>query len=127
MNAKEELITHIGSRQVEYVAIDREHGYQKSERIEGRLNDVLEKLDFEYDNGYGSQCLVGTIWYTDGTWSERGEYDGSEWWEHKERPPFPTAKPEPTDEVTALRAQVESLEIELNIARNILNALDVDP
>ncbi len=127
MNAKEELITHIGSRQAEYVALDRKHDCRKSERIEGRLNDVLEKLDFEYDNGYGAQYLTGTIWYTDGTWSERGEYDGSEWWEHKERPPLPTAKPEPTDEVATLRSQVESLEIELSIARNILHAIAVDP
>lgn len=127
MNAKQELLEHIGSRQVEYVAIDRKHDYHKSECIEGRLDKVLPQLDFEYDNGYGGQCLTGTIWYTDGTWSERGEYDGSEWWEHKERPHLPTANPEPTDEVAALRAQVESLEIELSIARNILNALDVDP
>jgi hypothetical protein len=126
MNAKQELLDHIGSRQVEYVVIDREHDDHKSERIEGRLNDVLEKLDFEYDNGYGAQYLTGTIWYTDGTWSERGEYDGSEWWEHKERPPLPSMKVEPTDEVTTLRAQVESLEIELNIARNMLNTLDVE-
>jgi len=95
MNAKQELLDHIGSRQVEYVVIDREHDDHKSERIEGRLDDALEKLDFEYDNDYGCQYLAGTIWYTDGTWSERGEYDGSEWWEHKERPPLPTAKPEP--------------------------------
>mgnify|MGYP000630626643 CR=1 FL=1 len=46
-------------------------------------------LDFEYDSGYGGQNLFGTIWYEDGTWSERGEYDGSEWWEHRERPQIP--------------------------------------
>lgn len=40
----------------------------------------LESLDFEYDDGYGTQELYGCIWYTDGTWSSRGEYDGSEWW-----------------------------------------------
>jgi hypothetical protein len=127
MNAKEELITHISSREVEYVYVERKITYDKYESIEGKLDDVLVKLDFEYDNGYGGQELTGAIWYTDGTWSERGEYDGSEWWEHKERPPLPTAKREPTDEVSALRAQVESLEIELSIARNILHAIAVDP
>ena len=52
-------------------------------------NAFIESLDFEYDNGYGGQELFGTIWYTDGTWSDRGEYDGSEWWEHHECPTIP--------------------------------------
>ena len=47
----------------------------------------LEEINVEYDNGYGGQELYGIIWYTDGkTWSERGEYDGSEWWEFREVP-----------------------------------------
>lgn len=40
----------------------------------------LGSLGFEYDSGWGCQELYGCIWYTDGTWSSRGEYDGSEWW-----------------------------------------------
>jgi len=40
-------------------------------------------LNIEYDSGYGSQELDGYIWYADGTWSDRGEYDGSEWWQHQ--------------------------------------------
>lgn len=44
------------------------------------------QIDKNYDSGYGGQELFGTIWYTDGTWSERGEYDGSEWWALKECP-----------------------------------------
>ena len=43
-------------------------------------------MNFEYDNGFGGQELYGTIWLKDGTWCTRGEYDGSEWWEHHERP-----------------------------------------
>lgn len=40
-----------------------------------------------YDNGFGSQSInetlliVGKDW-----WLERAEYDGSEWWEYKEKP-----------------------------------------
>ena len=49
----------------------------------------LSAINFEYDAGYGGQEVFGTIWYKDGTWSERGEYDGSEWWEHKTRPEIP--------------------------------------
>ena len=43
--------------------------------------------NFEYDSGYGgteierSLLIVGDTW-----WLERGEYDGSEWWEFKEHP-----------------------------------------
>lgn len=43
-------------------------------------------LDFEYHNGYGGQNFFGVIWYEDGTWSSRGEYDGSEWWEYNAVP-----------------------------------------
>ena len=49
----------------------------------------LTQIDYIYDSGYGGQELFGTIWYTDGTWSTRGEYDGSEWWEHNQVPEIP--------------------------------------
>jgi len=53
------------------------------------LVSFLSSINREYDNGFGGQELYGTIWYTDGTWSTRGEYDGSEWWEHHEVPAVP--------------------------------------
>lgn len=89
MNAKKELIDHIQARVVKYVRVVREISYDNKETIEGALADVLPKLDFEYDNGFGSQELEGTVWYADGTWSDRREYDGSEWWEHHVCPPLP--------------------------------------
>ena len=49
----------------------------------------LEAIDYEYDSGYGGQEVFGNIWYKDGTWSERGEYDGSEWWAYKTVPVIP--------------------------------------
>ena len=49
----------------------------------------LQSLDFEYHDGFGTQELFGTIWYTDGTWSERYEYDGRENWVQKEIPVIP--------------------------------------
>ncbi|OOC83296.1 hypothetical protein [Enterobacter cloacae] len=52
-------------------------------------NLFLQKLDFKYDDGYGGQELFGNIWYEDGTFSIRGEYDGSEWWEYMHCPPIP--------------------------------------
>lgn len=38
----------------------------------------------EYDSGYGSQMINPSlkIIMRDGTWYERREYDGSEWWQH---------------------------------------------
>jgi hypothetical protein len=29
------------------------------------------------------------VWLDDGTWLSRGEYDGSEWWEHNQLPTIP--------------------------------------
>ena len=51
--------------------------------------NFLKSIDFMYDNGFGGQILFGNIWYADGSWSERAEYDGSEWWEHKTMPEIP--------------------------------------
>jgi hypothetical protein len=93
-NAKQEFLNHIGhtSMQTEVLCAIIEcqsvliltTGYTKED-----WNDFLNKLDFHYDNGYGGQELFGTIWYTDGTWSERGEYDGSEWWTYHICPKIP--------------------------------------
>ena len=89
-NAKNELFEHIEGREVELVRIvfGCRHGSQPQKKIEGDLETVLPQLDFDYDCGFGGQNLFGFVWYKDGTWSERGEYDGSEWWKHKKRPPL---------------------------------------
>ena len=85
-NAKTELLAHIKERKVKYVYVRK---IEDEEEIEGTLEEVLPLLDFDYEAGYGSQELDGTIWYTDGTWSEREEYDGLEWWHYKKCPPCP--------------------------------------
>ena len=54
-----------------------------------QLEVFIDSLDFDYDNGYGTQELYGTVWLSDGSWLMRGEYDGSEWWEHLFPPPIP--------------------------------------
>ena len=51
--------------------------------------EFLDGLDFDYDDGYGGQELFGTIWFVDGTYATRAEYDGSEWWEHHKYPEIP--------------------------------------
>lgn len=51
----------------------------------------IERADTEYDNGIGApevaQDLV--IVLRDGSWMERAEYDGSEWWSLKRTPRMP--------------------------------------
>lgn len=53
--------------------------------------DFKKNADIDYDSGYGSSkvaqdlLVVGENW-----WLERGEYDGSEWWDYKEMPKEPT-------------------------------------
>jgi len=90
MNAKRELLNHIANRQVKYVQINHELDWGDSNtKIEGTLEEVLPRLDFDYDMGYGHQELFGTIWYNDGSWSDRGEYDGGEWWQYQKCPPLP--------------------------------------
>ena len=84
MNAKEELIKHVASKEVAFVSIIFNENYiYDLIVVKGKLEEVLPLLDFEYDDGFGMQELFGYIWYTDGTWSERVEYDGSEWWKYK--------------------------------------------
>lgn len=52
-------------------------------------NQFLSDIDREYNNGYGGQELDGMIWYEDGTWTTREEFDGSEWWQYREVPEIP--------------------------------------
>jgi len=49
----------------------------------------LDELDFNYDRGYGTQELFGTVWMQDGSWFTRAEYDGSEQWVAHDRPKVP--------------------------------------
>lgn len=73
-----------------YLDPEDRYNFRLSQTIVRRtIKKFLRSLNFEYDNGYGGQELYGTIWYDDGSWSERGEYDGSEWWEHKKCPEYP--------------------------------------
>ena len=42
--------------------------------------------EINYDNGYGGQRLFGIVWFNDGSWLERYEYDGAEKWVYKSTP-----------------------------------------
>ena len=97
MNAKKELLTAINGKEIKCAIIKHLVEYGKKPKTI-RLNvgytmtdynRFLDELDFEYDNGYGRQELFGTVWFEDGTWADRGEYDGSEWWKHYKLPDVP--------------------------------------
>jgi hypothetical protein len=90
INAKDEFIEHVQGREVlcAIVAVATTV-YLKIGYTQSDYEEFLSQLDFRYDNGYGTQQLYGKIWYKDGTWSSRDEYDGSEWWEHHVMPAIP--------------------------------------
>lgn len=96
-NARQEFLEHIKGNIVMCVKLWQESflgdvgdvyllkvGFSEKE-----YQDFLSRIDFDYDSEYGSQSLYGNIWYLDGTYSGRDEYDGSEWWEHYKTPEIP--------------------------------------
>lgn len=99
-NAKEELKGQLtGRAKIKCALIEKANWYDYGESFqkfelkvnhtEEELESFLESLDFEYDAGFGSQELFGTVWLEDGTWLTRAEYDGSEWWEYRKLPEIP--------------------------------------
>jgi len=55
--------------------------------------DLSKFLNVEYDAGYGgNEICSGLILVGKNFWLERGEYDGSEWWEFKKMPTKPRKK-----------------------------------
>ena len=98
MNAKQEFIKFVEGKSVLCATIDRGNSWNYEvlsshslpvDYTEEQYQDFLKQIDFSYDAGYGSQELFGIIWFKDGTWGDRGEYDGSEWWELHEMPAIP--------------------------------------
>ena len=106
MNAKQELqetLTKMKERGYDLVCaeISHEGGYNWGESVsvdkiqlthphtKEEAEAFFNQLDFNYDNGYGSQELFGTVWLTYGVWLSRWEYDGSEGWQVNSCPHIP--------------------------------------
>jgi hypothetical protein len=109
MNAKEELLGKIeqitrwlDGTQIRCATITHEpYGYWNDEDYKPKphilklshtpveLAEFLNSLDFDYDSGYGSQQLFGTVWFTNDIWMDRHEYDGSENWDIHRYPGIP--------------------------------------
>lgn len=99
-NAKEEFLHMVKNQSVLCAEISYQNCWDDSDKpasehnlpvgyTEEEYNSFVDSLDFEYDNGYGGQELFGTVWFKDGTWADRGEYDGSEWWQYHICPDVP--------------------------------------
>lgn len=93
MNAWEEIKDLVEGKTIvaAYIVIDTDYSTNKPYRVyfDLRVNPIEtmeECLNFWYDSGYGEQELFGMVLFFDGSWLERGEYDGAEWWEYKKTP-----------------------------------------
>ena len=63
------------------VTTDYKRAILRSDRTISEVKSFIDDLlSIEYDDGFGSQQLFGTVAYKDGSWRDRCEYDGSEWW-----------------------------------------------
>ena len=92
MNAKKEFLEEISGKPnplCAFITINNETYHLITGYTMDEFNSFLSQIDFEYNDGYGSQNLHGCIWYTNGCWSDRREYDGSEWWEYNKLPEIP--------------------------------------
>ena len=45
------------------------------------IEELLSPIDRNYNSGFGTQYLFGVVWFTNGIWATRYEYDGGEWWD----------------------------------------------
>ena len=60
----------------------------------GNWEDFAKLADRKYDEGFGCAEVEDVmIIFKDGSWLERYEYDGSEWWEYKKIPVIPSNCP----------------------------------
>ena len=99
INARQEFLYAIGKRLVKCAHVIHKNGgieantepiLTESILKVGYTNEdyqrFLDSLNYEYEDGWGTQELYGNVWLTDDTWYSRGEYDGSEWWEYHKYP-----------------------------------------
>lgn len=100
MNARQEFVFHTAGKKIKCAIVT--FGYSWGDEDDDSITYTLpvnytqeeydvftQSIDREYDAGYGGQELFGFIWYDDHTWSSRGEYDGSEWWDWHRCPVIP--------------------------------------
>lgn len=94
INAKKELLNIITSRNLTILKIEITYthiNWDDNTTITKNIT-TLDDLNFDYDDGYGSQELFGVVYCKNSNnrpvWLTRGEYDGSEWWDINTIPEF---------------------------------------
>lgn len=85
INAKEELLEALqrsgkSIEDIEFAGIRHNCNINDFSCVTESTDLLLKSLDFLYDNDYGVQYIYGYILFRDGSWLERREYDGAEWW-----------------------------------------------
>jgi hypothetical protein len=96
-NAKIEFLNHISNRGVICASIRRGYDWDSDSTVfnlttgwtKEDWDNFLSDLDFDYDSGYGTQNLFGTIWYEDGNYTKFRQNYKNEWYEHHVCPPIP--------------------------------------
>lgn len=106
MNAKQEFLRVTEKHNVLCATIMISHNWDDSTTFNLRpgytpeqYQQFVDNLDFDYDDGYGTQHLFGTIWCDHGVWFDRHEYDGAESWEHHKYPAIPNPEDWGADKV----------------------------
>jgi hypothetical protein len=99
MNAKEEFLMVTENAKVICSTITISYSWYSSTTFNLKpgytpeeYQRFIDNLDFEYDDGPGTQYLFGTICCEDGLWYDRHEYDGSECWYRHKYPTIPPAE-----------------------------------
>lgn len=85
INAKEELLEALqrsgkSIEDIEFAGIRHSCNINDFSCVTESTDLLLKSLDFLYDEDYGTQHIYGYILFRDGSWLERREYDGAEWW-----------------------------------------------
>lgn len=82
MNLLEETIAVLAEYNLSLDDIARVQGYDFEIPVE---NFIEVAKNTNYDDGFGSAKIAQDLLVIgNGWWLERGEYDGSEWWEFKQ-------------------------------------------
>jgi hypothetical protein len=96
-NAKKELLDCVNNKIIYWAVIKYRPTFESNDDKYITLNcgyskldyeTFLKELDFEYDDGYGTQHLFGYVAFNDNTWLSRYEYDGQESWTYNIKPTF---------------------------------------
>jgi hypothetical protein len=90
LNETREILTSNGKNESDVVWVGVGDRYHKRPAMAFSWQEFAALSGFEYDDGFGGNEIAGSLKVVgDNWWLERGEYDGSEWWEFKTLPTMP--------------------------------------